>query len=219
MNNYTIRHATKKDIPFLAKVVIEAEKGGSEILNYSTLFNLSEEEVERLIIEMFGHGIDGCEFSVTSYMVADYKEEPVAAFGAWVENSKGNKSSNIIKSNLINYTFSKESLEFLASKSYLLKNLIPVREPNALQLECLYVNKEHRGEGLGLKLTQKQEEFNKKNHPALNKVQVKLYANNEKAINVYKKNGFSIAKSYKSDHKEVFDYLPYNEILMMEKII
>lgn len=219
MNEYLIRKATVKDIPFLAQVVISAEKGNSDLLNYSTLFNLSENEVYDLIVQMFEHGVDGCEFSVSSYLVAEYNKEPVAAFGAWVEKLDGQRTSNIIKSNLIGFTFKKESLEFLATKSHIMKNIIPEREPYSLQLECLFVQENHRGQGLANRLTQKLEDINISEHPDLRKIQVQLYANNEQAISVYRKNGFSIAKSYKSDKDEIFDYLPFNEILIMEKNI
>ena len=64
--NYSFRKASKKDIPYLAKIIIEAEKSNSEKLSYSSLCNLSEQSVKELIIEMLKQEVDECEFSVNS---------------------------------------------------------------------------------------------------------------------------------------------------------
>ena len=50
MDEYLIREAVKRDIPFLADTVIAAEKGRSDKLSYSTLFNISESKAKELII-------------------------------------------------------------------------------------------------------------------------------------------------------------------------
>ena len=59
MDGYTIRKAIPKDIPFLADVVIAAEKGMSDKLSYATLFNFSETEVKALVINMLEEENDG----------------------------------------------------------------------------------------------------------------------------------------------------------------
>ena len=95
MNEYIIRKAALKDISFLADIVIAAEKGNSDKLSYSTLFNLSEKKVKELIIAMFEEEIDGCEFSLSSYLITEYNGLPVAGFGAWVEGLSENTPSKI----------------------------------------------------------------------------------------------------------------------------
>ena len=67
MINYNYRRARKKDIPFLAKIVMEAEKSNSNKLSYSTLFNISQKTAYEMIIKMFEADIDYCEFSVSSF--------------------------------------------------------------------------------------------------------------------------------------------------------
>ena len=134
MEGYSIRRALEKDIPFLADVVIAAEKGNSETLSYATLFNFSEEKVKDLIIAMFEEEIEGCEFSVDSYLIVEHEGKPVASFSAWIEGLDGT-ASKILKSNLISYTFGKEAIEFLISKQDIIKDILTEREELTLQFE------------------------------------------------------------------------------------
>lgn len=217
MNEYLIRKPLRSDLPFLADAVIAAERGISDKCNYSTLFNLSIEEVKELIIKMFEEEVDGCEFSLSSYLVTEYNKEPVAAFGAWIECLDGTMPSSILKSNLINYTFKKESVEFLKTKMDIVKELVAEREPLSLQFEYLYVSESHRGKSLAHDLINKHEENAKIIYPSLKKGQFQLFGNNTRIINLFGKHGYRVVKNYKSTHSEILNYLPYNEKLIMEK--
>ena len=85
MGHYLIRKAEIKDIQFLTEVVIAAEKSNSDKLSYSTLFNLAEKKVKELIRAMFEEEIDGCDFSLSSFCVAEYNGEAIGGFGGWIE--------------------------------------------------------------------------------------------------------------------------------------
>jgi len=217
MNEYIIRKATKEDIPFLANIVIKAEKGMSDKLSYSTLFNLSERKVKNLIIAMFEEEIDGCELSLTSFLVTEYKGKPVAALGAWIEAFDGCQPSKILKSNLISYTFGIESIEFLKTKSHIIKDILVEREPMTLQLEYLHVSDKHIGKKLDEALLKKLEENGLTLYPPLEKAQAQLFRNTVFSIKLLIRNGYKIVKSYKSGNNEIFNYLPFNEKILMEK--
>jgi ribosomal protein S18 acetylase RimI-like enzyme len=217
MSEYLIRTATKEDLPFLAELIIAAEKGNSDKLSFTTLFNLSEEEVRNLIITMLDEEIDGCEFSLSSYLITEYNGLPVAGFGSWIEGLDGRLPSKILKSNLISYTFPKQSIEFLKTKAHIIKDVLAEREPMTLQLEYLFVSENHRGKRLANGLIQKIEENALGIYPGLEKAHVQLFKNNINAVGVYKKNGFEIVKSYKSNNVEIFNYLPHDEKYVMEK--
>ena len=217
MKEYLIRKATINDTSFLTDVVIAAEKGNSDKLSYSTLFNLSEERVAELIKNMFEEEIDGCEFSISSFIIIEYEEEPVAAFGGWIEGFNNSLPSKILKSNLLSYTFGSDSIEFLKTKSGIIKELVSEREPMALQLEFLYVSENHRGKRLADKLIHELEKNALSEYAGLKKVQVQVFKNNIHAVRVYEKNGFEVAASYKSHNIEVLNYLPFNEKYVMEK--
>ncbi len=218
MGDYTIRKALEKDIPFLAEVVIAAEKGNSGTLSYATLFNFSEEKVKDLIISMFEEEIEGCEFSLENYLIVEHEGKPVASFGAWIEGLDGT-ASKILKSNLISFTFGKDAIEFLKSKQDIIKDILTEREPLTLQFEYLFVSKLHRGKKLGDMLIKEHEAQAKLLYPELKKAQVQMFKNNANAIYVYERNGFKLEKSSQSNHPEVLDYLPCNEKWIMEKTL
>ena len=219
MSNYLFRKATINDITFLARIIIEAEKSNSDKLSYSTLCNLSEETVERLIINMFKEEVDKCEFSVSSFLVVESNGQLVGGFGGWIESFGDELPSKILKSNLIVFTFSRESISFLNTKSYIIKDILIEREPMTLQLEYLFVSKEHRGR----KITDHLIELHIKNAltelPHLKKIQVQVFKNNLGAIKAYENNGFKITKSFKSNEIEILNYLPFGEKYLMEKTI
>jgi ribosomal protein S18 acetylase RimI-like enzyme len=219
MSEYIIRKASEKDIPFLAEIVIAAEKGNSDKLSYSTLFNISEEKAKELIIAMFEEEIEGCEFSVDSFLIAEIDTEAVAGFGAWIEGFDGNSPSKILKSNLISYTFGPDCIAYLKTKANLLKDFLTEREPLALQFEYLFVSNKHRGNHLATLLIEKHIEQAKQLYPELQKAQVQLFKNNANAVSVYERNGFETVQTLRSNEPELLNYLPYNEKLLMEKKI
>jgi ribosomal protein S18 acetylase RimI-like enzyme len=219
MYQYTIRNATFEDIPFLADVIIEAEKSNSDKLSFSTLFNLEVKKVKEFIVDMLNEEIDGCEISLSSFLIVEFDDNPIAAFGGWIEGFEDEMSSKLLKSNLISYTFGKDSILFLKSKSHLIKDILIDRENRSLQLEYLFVAKAHRGKKI-TKMLIDQHVMNAKNDfPNLKKVQVQVFKNNEGAIKAYQNNGFLIVKSFKVSNLDVLNYLPFNEKYLMEKIL
>jgi ribosomal protein S18 acetylase RimI-like enzyme len=219
MNTYTFRRATEKDIPFLAKVVIEAEKGGTSKLGLSTLFNLTEKQVQELLIAIFDEGIEGCEFSYSSFLIAEHDNKPIAALGGWIEAFNGSKSSKILKSNLITFTLASENFDFFKERAYLVKELSIDREPMAFQIEYVFIEKQHQGNQLFDQLFKKLENHALKIFPALKKVQGHVFKSNKKSIRTLEKSGFHIVQSYKSSQPETLNYLPSNEKYLVEKII
>ncbi len=219
MNEYLIRKAIAADIPFLADVVIASEKGMSDRLSFTTLFNKSEEETKKLIIQMFEEEIDGCELSLSSFIVTEFEGKPVSGSGAWIECFHENMQSGILKSNLISYTFGKESIEYLKTKSHIVKDVLIDREPMTLQLEYFHIKDEHLGKGLDAALMDRIEQNALAEYPELKKVQCQIFKNSVFSIKILLRHGFKIVGSYKSGNEEIFDYLPYNEKLLMEKIL
>lgn len=217
MDGYLIRKAKTEDIPFLADVIIASEKGMSENLSFTTLFNIPEDRAKQLIISMFEEEIDGCELSLSSFIVTEYNGKPISGSGAWIEGFNGCIPSKILKSNLMSYTFGKESIEFLKTKSHIIKDVLIDREPMTLQLEYFHILSEHQGKGLDTQLMNVIEENALTIYPELEKVQCQIFKNSIFAIKILIKHGFTIVKKYKSDNEDIYDYLPSNEKYLMEK--
>ena len=217
MSSYILRQANNEDIPFLAKTIMEAEKSGTEKFSFSTLFNKNEKEALQLIEQMLEEEIVGCEISINSFKVIKFDGKVVAAFAGWIETFDTEITSGLLKSNLIGYTFGKESIHFFMGKSNLLKEIQIKREPKTLQLEYLYVLPEYRGKKLTNELINKHINDARNLFLHLKKVQVQVFKNNSGAIKVYENCGFKITKVFKSKNEEILDYLPSNEKYLMEK--
>ena len=82
MDKFIFRNATINDVPFLVDTIIEAEKSGTDILTYSTVFGLSEDETRKYMADMLLEEVDGCELSISSFLVAENEGQVVAAVGA-----------------------------------------------------------------------------------------------------------------------------------------
>jgi len=217
-NEYLIRNATIGDIDFLAECILEAEKSGSEILSLSKLLDLSELKIRNFIIQMLKEEVDGCEYSISSYMVVEYENELVAACGSWIEAFQGLKPSGFYKSNLFLGTLPKENLLILNGISHKLKDLVISREKSTLQIEYLYVKPQHRRRFLEYLLI----EFNIKKHvklaSELYKIQAQIFSNNINSKKLIERLGFEIVKVYVTeDH--VDGLLPSNKKYLFEKLI
>ena len=217
-DNYIIREANKKDIPFLTHVIMWSEMGRSDRLSYATLFNISHEKVESLISKILEEEVDGCELSLSSFLVVENKSIPIAAFGAWIESYNGNSSSSFLKSNLLLSTFEKASIEFFKSKSDIIKDILIEREPMTLQFEYLFVSEEYLGKKLDYALLEALEKRALSVYPDLKKAQNQLFKNSIFTLKLFSENGFDVVASYKSNNENIFDYVPFDEKLLMEKI-
>lgn len=216
--SYTLRIATLSDINFIAKVIIEAEKSGSDKIGIATVFNLTESELQNYLVEILDEEIDGCEFSFSSFVIAEFNGQPVAAFGGWIENeNENNQPSAILKSNLIGFVFPKEKLLALKKNQEIIKDILIDREPHTHQLEYAYVDEEHRGHGLTNRIINQLLEIAKKKNPNLKKSQVQVYGNNSSAIKVYERAGYYEIDRKESNHSLILDYLPWNVKLVLEK--
>lgn len=215
---YSIRKAELEDSEFLAEAIISAEKSNSDKLSLSTFFNLKEDKVRALIIAILDEEIEGCEFSLDSFLVVVHEDKPVAAVAGWIEKVTAEMPSSILKSNLIGFVFPIESIQFVKEKAAFITDLIIDREDSSLQIEYVYVHRDHRGNRLAQSLI-KQHIFEAKALlPTISKAQVQLFNNNEGAKKVYKRLGFKVSNTYKSNRSDILEYLPYGEKILMEKI-
>jgi ribosomal protein S18 acetylase RimI-like enzyme len=208
---YTFRNATKDDSDFIVEAIIEAEKSGSEILSYSKLFNLSEEELKGIFRSMLLEEIDGCEFSISSYIVAETENKVVGTIGAWVERKE--QPSFIIKSNLLMFFLPESSKLYAATTAKITSELIIDHVKDALSLVVVYIRPAHRGKHLFQLLTN---EHIKRNE-GINELSVQVMANNLYAIRSYERYGFRKEFVVKSENEKIKQYLPYNEKILMKK--
>jgi ribosomal protein S18 acetylase RimI-like enzyme len=212
-----IRKATLRDSDFLAEAIIGAEKGNSSVVSFCTLFDLSEEEVKKLLVKMLEEEIEGCELSLGSFLLADDGKGPVAAVAGWIENVDGASPSAMLKSNLILYSFPKNSMALLKERSEAISGILIPREPLSLQIEYVYVSAEYRGKHLAEMLIRKHENNAMQQTPAAAIAQVQVFANNHSALKLYERIGYEVASNYRALDRRALNFLPNNEKLLMQK--
>lgn len=218
MEKFTVRNASTIDVPFLVDTIIEAEKSGTEILSYTTIFGLNEQETRKFIADMLFEEIDGCELSISSFIVAEQDGQIAAAVAAWIESSDGIPST-ILKGNLLNFTLPKSSIEKAHSLNVILRNLHIDNVPESIQLGLVYVSKSFRGMNLVSLLLKEVVSKFKKEKQDLSSMYVQVFGNNTPAIKAYEKAGFNIVKIIESSQKEILNYLPSNKKILMKREI
>ncbi len=214
---YSIRPATMADVGFIAKTIIEAEKSLTNNLGLANFFELSEEEIRQYIVQILEEEVDGCEFSLSSYLVADYQGKAVAAMGGWLEGAEEGMPSALLKANLISFVFPMENILKTKPKQAIIQPLQIEREMGSYQLEYSYTEPEHRGKRLINEIMKKHLACAKELYKDCKKAQLHVFENNETIIKVHQRSGYKIAKRYTSDVSRILEYLPYNVVLLMEK--
>lgn len=214
-----IRRATINDIDFIVDTIVAAEMSGTDNFGLAKLFDVTEDEMRVYIKEMLEEEVDGCELSISSFIVAEYDGEPVAAFGGWIEGrNEDEMPSALLKANLINYHLPKEKIMASMAKSDIVQPLQIDREEGTYQLEYSYTKPEYRGLGIMNRIINKHIYEYQQVMMGGGKIQVHVFENNPQAIHTYERCGFSISKRYaESNDSRVLNYFPYNVELLMEK--
>ena len=213
MANYAVREATTNDIDFLVEAIIEAEKSGSQILSYSKVFNLSEDELKKIFRSMLLEEIEGCEFSLSNYLVAETDHEIAGTIGAWIEHEE--TPSSMIKSNLLGYFLPKSSILYASKEAKITSELIIDHVKEALSLVVVYIRPQHRGKHLFELLTNEHV----KRNPGVKELAIQVMSNNIYAIRSYKRYGFEESFVIKSGNPKIRQFLPYSEKMLMKKTL
>jgi len=218
MDEFVYRLAGTGDIPFLVETIIEAEKSGTEILSYTTIFGLTEKEAKGYVAEMLEEEIDGCELSVSSFLVAEQDGEVVAALSSWVEAKEGISSAGL-KGNLLGFVLPRESILKAASVSPVVRKIHMDYIPGTIQKGAGYVVKEFRHRNLFGLLTEKLIEHLLKSSPDVTEVYTQVFAGNIPAIKANEKIGFKIVDSIESDDETLLKLLPSNKKYLLKKVL
>lgn len=216
-SKYIIRKATLDDVDFVAKVIIEAEKSMTNNFGLANFFEMSEDEIEGYIKQILEEEVDGCEFSLSSFFIAEYEGEAVSALGGWLEGYFDEMPSEILKSNLVGFVFPRENVLKTASKADIVRALQIPREMGTYQLEYSYTRDDHRGHRLIQRLMMAHLAHAKELNPEIKKAQLHVFENNPTIIKVHERSGFHIAKRFVSDNPKALEYYPYNVELLMER--
>lgn len=216
MCDFIIRLATFADTPFLVDAIVESEKSGTDVFSYSTVLGISECEARKYIDSMLQEEIDGCELSVSSFMVAVKDGHLIAAVAAWIEGLEGIPSS-ILKGNLLNYFLPKECIEKAMGLNEIVKELYIEFIPKTIHIGIVYVPNEYRGLGLSRILIEAQIKRLRLINPSVSQSCLHVFGCNNAAIKSYEKLGFKTTKESHSSKRDVLDYFPSGSKLLMKR--
>lgn len=218
MGTINIRRAIENDVDFVIETIIEAEKSLTDKLSYSTIFNLSIEEVQNTLKRICLLDFQGQELCFSQYLIIEAEGQIAGACCAWIEAEDGLESS-LIKGNLLLSEFGREKI--IEARKYfpLLHQITIEREPGTLQIVNAYVKSEFRGQGLIGKLILEHIRIYKEKHPTLKKVQLRPIKSNPQACRAYEKIGFRIVLEKTVNDKSVLEILPADTKVLMEKIL
>jgi GNAT superfamily N-acetyltransferase len=217
-DDYTIRSAGLQDIAFLVKTIIEAEKSGTDILSYSTVFGLDEQQSAVYLSKILFEGVDGCELSTSSFLIAEIDEKPVAAVSAWIEEREGIPSS-LIKGSLLASVLPNEAILKSSGINCIISQLYAKCIPMSLQIGLVYVLKSYRGFGLAGRLINAQIIKALKDTRELRDIYVQVFGNNLPAIKSYQKIGFKIEQELVAKNRLISSYLPSDKKIIMKMTI
>lgn len=216
MNEFVLRHATINDVPFLVETIIEAEKSGTDKLSYSTVFGLSDEDSRKYIADMLFEEVDGCELSISSFLIAEKNGKIAAAVAAWIEGLDGIPSS-VLKGNLLNYTLPKECIDKALAKNSIIRDLHIEYISQTMQLGLVYVSSDFRGLNLVSLLIDEQVISLHNHRPTIAEMYVQVFGNNCPAIKAYEKANFKVVMVKEAMNKEILQYLPSDKKILMKK--
>lgn len=216
MNDFIFRNATVNDVPFLVDTIIEAEKSGTDKLSYSTVFGLSEDEVRKYLANMLSEGVDGCELSISSFLLAEYQGHTAAALSAWIEGQYDIPSS-VLKGNLLNYVLPKECIEKAMKVNEILREIHIEYLPNTIQIGAGYVDEKFRGNKLLGLLTAEIIRQLVQQNPCVDGVWAQIFSCNIPSLITYEKAGFAIVMTKEASSSDISKYLPSNKKYLLKK--
>jgi hypothetical protein len=215
-DEFNLRQADLHDIPFLVDTIIEAEKAGSNLLSWTTVFGLSETDARKYIAKMLNEEIDGCELSVSSFLLAEHEGRPVAALSAWIEG-KDNESSAQLKGNLLSFVLPVECIKRAASVYSMLQDLHIEHVAGTIQKGAGYVVQEYRGKHLFGILTNSIIDRALTADPSITAAYTQVYNTNIAAIKANQKVDFKIVSYKESMNQEILQYVPSNKKLLLRR--
>lgn len=192
-----IRTARRSDIDFIIKGIIEAERGGRQIIPTQAIFDISLVELKSNLKRFLeDEELLDCEYALNSYLIAEIDGVAAALQSHWIEGSHGIES-NLIKINCWLSVLDTEKIQNIKPILTIANKYSLTRLNNYLQLENVYVSPDYRNRGLAIKLMKTSFINAFKQNSNCPGCQIALFKENIKSYNHLKERGFKINQSIK----------------------
>lgn len=207
--------AQPKHYPFLAKAIVEADKGDKKLCSYCGLFGIQEDEFRHMLVQIFDEELEGCEFGASTFLVLECQDTPVAAVSSWIEGECGMPSWLVRMSALHEYV-PEENLKRLTAMKHITDSMVISRTPATMQVESVFVENEFRGRGLANRLFTAHALQYKQKDVFPETVELLTYVNNKSAIQAYNKIGFEVVETTLSENPDILNYYPDKGMIRMQ---
>ena len=215
IENLSIRNAASQDIDFIIETIIEADKGGTSVISACNILNISEEEYKNILKNILQENIEGQEYSLSGFLIAEINGVQVGALGSWIEGAVG-VSSYILYSNILLNYLKREKIQEVLSNFKITKEVSFKREEGAIQFEYGYVKEEFRRKGIYTRLMIESIKNHYKDNKSIPKTQGICFQKNFKSVKAAEKLGFKVTEIKFSDRDELKKIFPYTEKVLLE---
>jgi predicted GNAT family acetyltransferase len=215
IDNLLIRKATVNDMNFIIETILEADKSGTSISSTCNILNILEKEYRTILRDILKENVEGQEFSLSGFLVAELNDEPIGALGSWVEGV-GGIPSHLLYSTLLLHHMKRENIPGIIANFRVTKELSFRREENSIQFEYGYVRDKFRRKGVYTRL---MIESIKKHYPSgttISKAQGICFKKNIPSLNSALKLGFHEVETKISSNEQLMKLFPYNEKILVE---
>lgn len=212
----TFRRGEAGDIPFIIDTIVAAEKSGTELFSYSTIFEMDEKEVRRIFESILAEDVTGQELCFSDYLMAEVNGRKAGAVATWIEGESG-QASSVKKAMLLNYFFPKENMMKGLEKRKYLEQMRFDPEFNSLVIDIGLTLPEFRGQGILGKLMREQMRVMLEAHPEIKKSQIHVMKNNRVAFKIYSGLGYEVIREKTCTDPVILKWLPSDTQIIMEK--
>jgi ribosomal protein S18 acetylase RimI-like enzyme len=211
-----IRKAVESDTEFVIDSIINAEKSGTEKITYCEIFSISEEDFRNILHQILEEEIEGFEFCIKNFLVAQINQKMVGAVSGWIEGTDG-MSSSLLKMNAFSFFLSKTKINSSHQNIKIIEEIGIEREIGCLQLDSVYTLPEYRRQGITGILIEAHINQVKKQNPEVKKSQIILMKENLSAMEAYQKAGFTKVLEKYSENRKISEILPGRGKLLLER--
>lgn len=211
-----MRKGEARDIPYLVDTIVAAEKSGTDIFSYSSIFEMPEQEVRKIFADVLREDVPGQELCCSDYLVAEVDGRFAGAVAAWIEGECGQPSS-VRKAMLLNHFFPEENMRKALEKRKFLDQVHFDPDPGTLVIDIGLTLPEFRGQGMLAKLMLEQTRLHLKRRPDIRISQIHIMKNNLVAFKIYSKLGYYTIREKTCNDSVILKWLPSDTQVVMEK--
>lgn len=214
IENLQMKQATVEDIDFVIEAIIESEKSGTDVISSCNIFGISEDEFKEILKEALPQNVEGYDYYLSGFLIAESNGEYAGASGSWLEGVNGTPSG-ILKATILFPYLERTKIKQICKNTQIIKGLTLPREAGTLQLEHGYVREKFRRKGVFVNMVTENIKRNLDKY-SFTKAQVILFKDNYKSYYGNLKIGCEVIEERKVDNPEILKFFPYNTKVLME---